>query len=69
MKAFPDKIRAVKITERQAGAPKRLFNGSYEVDDGSEKAQKKSDSLAMFRREVDLLRSLKHPPPGASHKP
>jgi len=48
VKAFPDKLRAVKITERQE-------------NDGSEKAQKKSDSLSMFRREVDLLRSLKHP--------
>lgn len=47
VKAFPEKLRAVKITERQ-------------VDDTTEKGQKKSDSLVMFRREVDLLRSLKH---------
>ncbi|CAE7189439.1 CPK2 [Symbiodinium sp. CCMP2456] len=48
VKAFPDKLRAVKITERQ-------------VDDKGEKGQKKLDSLAMFRKEVELLRSLKHP--------
>jgi len=47
VKAFPDKLRAVKITERQ-------------VDDKGEKGQKKLDSLAMFRKEVELLRSLKH---------
>lgn len=38
----------MKITERQ-------------VDDKGEKGQKKLDSLAMFRKEVELLRSLKHP--------
>ncbi|CAE7660206.1 CPK2, partial [Symbiodinium pilosum] len=47
VKAFPEKLRAVKITERQ-------------VDEKGEKGQKKLDSLAMFRKEVELLRSLKH---------
>ncbi|CAE7499465.1 CPK2 [Symbiodinium natans] len=47
VKAFPEKLRAVKITERQ-------------VEDKGEKGQKKLDSLAMFRKEVELLRSLKH---------